>query len=319
MLPIQSILHPTDFSEGAAAALEHALHLARRHEADLHLLHVVPGLGEDPIRNAFDAAVEDNVFMRQLWAEADAQMKALVEAHRDRHVSLRRVLARGPAAGPIILEYAEAEAIDVIVMGTHGRRGLRHLLLGSVAEEVVHQAACHVMTVRGQEGPADEPRPIQRILVPLDLSEHSAPLLRTAREMAGGYGAELHLLHVIQPLPFPVSAMTPLSIYDLAPRIREEAQARLQALFEATPGPDVPALYHVVEGHPARTIVQMAAQEEADLIVIAPRGLTGVERFVLGSVAEHVVRAAACPVFVVKSEAFAATDAPAEAAGAYEK
>ncbi len=147
MLPIKKILHPTDFSDGAAAAFDHALHLARHHEAELHLLHVVPTFGEDTIRGAYEAAIDADAFFQKLWDEAEAQMRALVETHQHRDVPLRHVLARGAAAGPIILDYAEAEAVDVIVMGTHGRRGVKHVLLGSVAEEVVHQALCPVLTV----------------------------------------------------------------------------------------------------------------------------------------------------------------------------
>lgn len=307
MLPIEKVLHPTDFSDGAAAAFDHALHLARHFEADLHLLHVVPTFGDDPILGAYEAAVDDHAFFQELWDRAEAQMRALVETHRHRDVPLLHVLTRGAAAGPAILNYAEAEAIDVIVMGTHGRRGVKHLLLGSVAEEVVHRAPCDVLTVRRQQGPGDEARPLQRILAPVDFSEQAVPLVQAAKEVAGSYGAQLHLLHVMAPL-VPLAPFSPsLSIHDLVPDVTEKTQARLEALLQEAAGPDVPAEVHVREGHPARTIIEVSEAQRADLIMIAPRGLTGLERFFLGSVAERVIRTASCPVLVAKTATAAAS------------
>ena len=301
MLSIKKILHPTDFSDGAATAFEHALHLARHYEAALHVLHVAPIFGEDPIRRAYESAADDTSMLQERMDEADAQMRALIEVHPHRHVSLRRVLSRGAAAGPVILDYARAEAVDLIVMGTHGRRGVRHLLLGSVAEEVAHKASCHIMTVRRQEEPKAEPRPIQSIGVAIDFSDFAASVLETAKAMAASYGAMLHLVNVLQPLPLSLS-ITQKTLYDLVPDIAEQSRARLEELYAATPGPDVPATFHVVEGQPARAIVALAEERLADLLLIAPRGLTGVERLMLGSVAERVVRTASCPVFIVKTD-----------------
>jgi nucleotide-binding universal stress UspA family protein len=317
MLPIKKILHPTDFSTGAATAFDHALHLARHHEAELHLLHVIPTLGEDPIRDAYDEAAEDDAFAEHLRKQAEAHMHALAEDQPYRDVSLRRVLTRGAAAGPRILEYADAEDIDLIVMGTHGRRGVKHLLLGSVAEEVVHRASCPVLCVRHEEGPAYEARPIQRILVPLDFSNYAAPLLEAAKEMAGRYGAQLHLLHVIIPLSFPFSVTASLSIHDLVPHIIEQTQARLEALLQDTAGPDVSARVHVREGQPAPTIVEVAREQRADLIMIAPLGLSGLERFFLGSVAERVLRTASCPVLLARKDVLQKRDTTSESGTAH--
>ena len=313
MLEIKKILHPTDFSTHADVALDHALHLARQHEAELHLLHVMPTLGEDPLTGAFQASTEEDAFAEKLRAKAEAQMQALVESHRHTSVRLRRVLSQGVAAAPVILDYAQAEGVDLIVMGTHGHRGVKHFLLGSVAEEVVHQAPSHVLTVRRQKGAGDEARPIQRILVPIDFSAYALPLLKTAKELADGYGAQLHLLHVIKPLSFPVSITTALTIHDLIPGITEKTQARLDGFLQEAAGPAVPAEIHVREGHPSVVIIERAEALHADLIMLAPRGMTGLERYCLGSVAERVVRRASCPVFIAKAEVAEAAG-PGEAA-----
>ena len=88
----------------------------------------------------------------------------------------------------------------------------------------------------------------------------------------------------------------------------------MEELFLHTAGPDVPVEVHVREGYPARTIVEVAEEQLADLIMIAPRGLTGLERFFLGSVTERVIRTASCPVFVAWTEVPAAPNGAEEAA-----
>lgn len=300
MLSIHTILHPTDFSNGAATALDHAVHLARHFDAELHLLHVAPTFGDDPIHNAFESSVDGDDFLAEVWADADRQLKAVAAGLSTARIRMRRVLTRGAAAAPVILDYARSESADLIVMGTHGRRGLKHVLIGSVTEEVMHRATCHVLTVREQEGPRDEARPIQRLLVPVDFSALAGPLLQAARDLAGDFGARLDLLHVIKPLPFSVSLTTPVAIQELVPGIREDVYERLETLYRATKGHEVPVSVHVAEGQPASVILDMAAGQPFDLIMLAPSAMTGLERFFLGSVAERVVRGAPCPVFVAK-------------------
>ncbi len=300
MFAIKHILHPTDFSDGAATAFEQALHLARHFEATLHVLHVAPTFGEDPVKRAYEAATDDTSVLQTRMEEADAQMRVLTEGSPHPHVSIRRVLSRGAVAGPVILEYATAQPIDLIVMGTHGRRGVKRWLLGSVAEEVVHHAPCHVLTVRRQKEGEGEPRPIQRILVPIDFSDPAGRALQVAKAMASSYGAMLHLVYVLEPLTIPVSITRSVSIHDLVPDVIEKSRARLLAFYEGTPGPEAAVSYHIREGHPAQTIITEAEEHLADLILLAPKGMTGVERFLFGSVAERVVRTASCPVFIAK-------------------
>lgn len=299
MALIDTVLHPTDFSEGAATALEHALHLARHFEAALHVLHVLPTLGEDPVLNAYAAASGTEHFTQRLRADAEVELRALIE--RLSGVSVRQVITAG-IPGVAIADYAATHEVDLIALGTHGRRGVRRLLLGSTAEEVVHRASCHVLTVRRPHEPAAEPRPIQRLLVPVDFSDEALPLLRLARRLAASYGAFLDVLHVIKPLPFAVTFASPMTIHDLVPDAEQRSRARLEALFAEAGGAEdaPPVAFHVLEGHPARAIVRTAEEQQADLIVVAPRRLGSVEHALLGSVAEHVVRTAPCPVFVAK-------------------
>ena len=143
------ILVPTDFSAPSDAALAAAKELATRFEASLHLVHVL----EDPYAVAAYSAEALGYLppgIKESWhREADKQLNALLTpAERSAFRATTTVLFSGSAAGEIV-EHAQDNNINLIVMGTHGRGGLAHLLIGSVAERVVRTATCPVLTVRG--------------------------------------------------------------------------------------------------------------------------------------------------------------------------
>lgn len=143
MLSIQKILVATDFGEAAGAAVSHGLDLARHFDAQLFLLHVIADAGTSVTTFA---AVDQR--LEQAQADARRVLEGLVAAE-DR-VALRVQLATpvgwSPASG--ILEYAHFCHPDLLVIGTHGRRGLSHLLLGSVAEAVLRASPCPVLVIR---------------------------------------------------------------------------------------------------------------------------------------------------------------------------
>src|SRR5690606_34769986 len=113
-----------------------------------------------------------------------------------RDVVVKRAVVRDVAAAPAILQYARDQEMDLVVMGTHGRRGLRRLFLGSVAEEVVRLSVCPVLTVHA--GPIRSEALFGDILVPIDFSPHSKAALRAAASLAPELGASLDLLHVVE-------------------------------------------------------------------------------------------------------------------------
>lgn len=144
MLTLKRILVPTDFSECSDAAVQWSLELAREFDATLHLLHVV----EDPGSSSAAAAgfpLPLGEILDQFQAEGRKRLlQAVPEEAR------ARVIVACPVASPVaeILRYAQDEAIDLVVMGTHGRGFIAHALIGSVAERVVRRAPCPVLTVR---------------------------------------------------------------------------------------------------------------------------------------------------------------------------
>lgn len=160
MTPVQIILHPTDFSECSKCAFELASSLARDYNARLIVLHV--GVPPTPMVPDVMLAADTEAFEKNLSAQLDKIRPPEARIHCERRLDM--------AADAVaeILRVAEHEQCDLIVMGTHGRTGLRHVLLGSVAERVVRQASCPVVTIRspmrGLGGELGSPEIATRIL-----------------------------------------------------------------------------------------------------------------------------------------------------------
>ena len=307
MLHIEKILAPLDFSPCSDRALQQALELARRTGAVLHTL-FAEVLHGDPFGTPTQPATPA--------AKLRARIKQLIEeevplGYDPASVQMQHTVVRGLAPGPAILEYAEDKNIDLIVMGTHGRRGVRHLLLGSVAEEVVRLAPCPVLTVGGTAADARPFIPWQRILVPVDFSSHAREALVHAKALAGFFGAGVDLLHVVEDQLHPAFYNTgAFPVYAVQPVIRDRARVALERFYVETSGPEGPTQYAIQSGHAATEILRYAAAVESDLIVMSTHGLTGLEHFFVGSVAEKVVRAAPCPVYTVKAFARAGIALP---------
>ncbi len=143
--------------------------------------------------------------------------------------------------------------------------------------------------------------PVKKILAPTDFSEISLETLGTAAELARHFGAELEVLHVIPTVPaLPSDPHYNFEVPAYQEALRAEAEKRLAETVKSRVGPEIAARPRVSYGEPAREIVRVAEDDGADLIVIATHGLTGWQHLVFGSVAERVVRLAACPVLTIR-------------------
>lgn len=303
MFAHNKILVAHDLSPCAAQALPYAVDLAARTGSEVHLLFVEVLHGE-PYAPMWEEGVTPAYLREELSHAGQAAAGGVL-----RREQVKPVVARDLAPAPAILEYADRHDIDLIAMGTHGRRGVRHLVLGSVAEEVVRRAPCPVLTVRERQERVEAgfARPgggsPPRILVPVDFSPFASDAVRRARALAALFGAELDLLFVAEDRQVPVFNDTGLPAFmtlHLDDSIVEGAGEALRQLFQSTTGPDVPATYHVRHGHPAKEIVDFAEDFDAGLIVMGTHGVTGLAHFFLGSIAERVVRAAPCPVLTIR-------------------
>ncbi len=300
MLKIKKLLFPTDFSRCADQALKHAVFLAEKYEAEIHVLHAVTLFNDQPevVNDEFEETEE---MIKKLEDIAELQLNKVCDAHEEEDIKIIKTQSRGISAAPVILEYASENSIDLIVMGTHGRRGLGHFFLGSVAEEIVRMADCPVFTIR-EAKTLTSPKAKENILVPVDFSKYSKNALANANEIAKSYGAKIHLLHIIEETIHPAFSLSgKSSISDLVPGIEDDCRKRTEKMVKETVSSQIKYEIHVKGGRAASDIIGFAKENSTDLIVIATHGLTGLEHMLLGSVTEKVVRMAHCPVFTVKS------------------
>jgi nucleotide-binding universal stress UspA family protein len=162
MIAIKNVLVPTDFGEAALSALEYGRNIARTFGATLHVVYVVDNLAA---RVSLDYPHPLNLARMQTEMETEALMRleALVsdDDRRTLHAKCVRLTAMSPA--PAIMAYAIDAAIDIIVMGTHGRGRMAQLLMGSVAERIVRSAPCPVLVVRQPEREFIAPDALQTV------------------------------------------------------------------------------------------------------------------------------------------------------------
>jgi nucleotide-binding universal stress UspA family protein len=288
MLTIRRILFPTDFSDGAARAFPQAAHLADWHDAELHIVHVTGPQDEA------DTALPVSLDTFRDWLGQPSEDSLSLDA-----LSITQHQVESDAPPERLVAYAEDQDIDLVVMGTHGRRGVQRMLLGSVTEEVVRKAPCPVLTVRTD---ADETpgTAIRRILVPVDFSEASEIAVQHAKEIAQTYGAEIDLLHVVEEVVYP-------SAYGVEPPYvpSQSVVARVEKALGTMAREDIGYEHVQVSariGYAPLTILDHVESNDIDLIVLATHGRTGLDRMLLGSVAERVLRRAPTPVFIVKPD-----------------
>lgn len=302
-MSFRNILLPTDFTPHARSALKYAAAFARESRGRVVLFSVQ------------SAKVPANLMTLPERVLADQDTQWLLQLRREVQELLSDPMFDGLEVEPVIVEGEPATEIakavrdydiDLVTVVTHGRRGLARALFGSTAEEIIAEAPCPVLTVRPpqhdfieHQGSATEIR-LHRILLATNFRPSSLAATHQAREMARAYHAELHAAYVIGDYFEQISVMFPEGAISALTRMRGEVKQRMQAFaLEA----DGQLKTHVAEGRPYVEIVRLAAEIDADLIVIGTTvhaslfgGAPG-----LGSEIERVVRNAPCPVLCVPS------------------
>jgi nucleotide-binding universal stress UspA family protein len=303
MLKLERILCPIDFSESSRRALQYAKVLSAWYEAPLTVLHVCVDLPVFEMASPFGHTAAATVVLEE-------------EQLADRRLAVRRfvgddrvsiVVREGTDARAGILKEAAACGASLIVMGTHGRSGLEHMLLGSIAEKVLRKAPCPILVVPPHAEMVEvTASPVfKRIVCAIDFSTSSLLAVNWALELAQEADAKLTLLHSIE---FPVALREVVFSTDAdADRLHAAAEAeylrRLRALVPARARMYCTLTTSVNEGKPAREIARVAAAEHADLIVMGVQGRGAVDLMVFGSNTHAVIRSAACPVLVVPTPA----------------
>ncbi len=307
-MALERILVPVDFSSCSAAALRYAASLRERFDASLEVIHaceiphVVP---EETMILMGDASASLAVHFER---QASEQFERFLSTHATDVPHTHELRLGSPAA--TVREKISEGTCDLVVMGTHGRSGFERFMLGSVAERVVRSSPVPVLTVPAQERAGDDQGSPKHelpktILVGVDYEKASQQALRTAFELASGVGSRV-VAAFVWAAPYAPSAMGIETLgsapRDLFERVRQEAAQTMQTFVgeqKADVSGNVESECLVVSGDPRSKLAELAEKHHAEMIVVGTHNRTGLSRFLLGSVAEHLLRHAQCPVLAV--------------------
>jgi nucleotide-binding universal stress UspA family protein len=312
MVRIKKILCPIDFSKFSRHAFDRAVAIAKGHGASVTATHIVSTQASPMFPYMEPGGVEAFLLPEVDRQRLLGELKQFLAIDEPVGVSIDCEVLEAPSVYREILVQADRMSADLIVMGTHGRSGFQHLVLGSVTEKVLRTARPPVLTV----GAAADVVPaggtsFKRILCALDFSECSIAGLLYAASLAEPAAADLAVLYVVEwaPLGYDPLAGPPIDLAGF--RIEAESAGR-ESLHNvvADASPKARNVEEIVSsGNPHHEILRIAAERQSDLIVLGIHGRNPLDRMLFGSTAEPVVRRATCPVLTVRSEAHAASAA----------
>jgi nucleotide-binding universal stress UspA family protein len=296
-LKIKLILCPIDFSEFSVSAYQHALSVAEHYRAKLVAQHIVE-LWRHPAADFVASAGLYEEYSQALRESGKEQLQEFVKKHTNDEIQPELVVQTGVAADSI-LSFAQLQKADVIVMGTHGRRGFDRLMLGSVTDRVMRTAPCPVLVAskppQGSVAVGKERghvHHLSRILFCADFSENSEGALKYAISATAEYDAELTLLHVVEGVPSQAET--------------EEAMAaaaeRLDKLIPLEGRKTLKIKTAVRIGKPYAQIIQLALETQIDLVTMGVRGRGALDVAVFGSTTYRVMQLGSCPVLAVHSQ-----------------
>jgi nucleotide-binding universal stress UspA family protein len=283
---LRRILWATDFSPGSEAALEYAMAIARRYGAYLYLAHVVRP-------ESFDFVMPEavNAMLDDARRAAEDQMARLLVTGRLRGVSHQVVIGVG-MLWPVLSKLAEEHEIDMIVSGTHGRTGFRKLLLGSVAQEIFHNAPCPVLTVGPKvHSELGDTIPARRILYATNFSSAAECSARYAASLAQENQANLTLMHVVEQ----GDLFSPDRRMEVTASIGQQLRQLVPLESLTQHEPDIAVEF----GPPAEMILKVAEEVKADFIVLGIRRPAHQLGHPSSHTAYKVVCEAGCPVLTV--------------------
>jgi nucleotide-binding universal stress UspA family protein len=295
MTTINRILYATDLSSTSEPAWDEARRLGRLFNAEILLLHVVAPPLVVPVEGYFPPELYKEL-LRNARHDAEKGFDRLLGSVAGSGLKVRIRLEEGPPASRI-LEVATQEAADLLVVGTHSRTGLPRAILGSVADRLVRQATCPVLTVRPIPERAPR-REIRRICYATDFSPTARAAWPWVVAIASAAGAEVDLVHVTFE-PVADRHLSAEAIGRMAQLLREQGQIEVERFLERSTLPRERIHVRLSPGVPAEQIVHQAQAQGADLIVMGTHGWSGIVRWMLGSVAHHVIQTAPCPVLTV--------------------
>jgi nucleotide-binding universal stress UspA family protein len=298
MAEIRHILCPVDFSDTSSHALEHAFAFARWYRARVTVLHVL----NVPLPVMAVSGIPSGASSLPPFRPEDVtgEVQRFVTSTRGSDPRAADIVVVEGSAVREILERADQAAVDLLVMGTHGRGGFEALFLGSVTEKVIRSTHVPVLTVP----PAIEHVEsvvCKTILCPIEFSDASIRALEYALTLSKETDARLMLLHVIEPsgdVPEP-GELSLLTVEQYRRALEDDARRRLRSAVPGEASLWCTPEEHVASGKAYRVILDLAEQEKAEIIVMGVHGRGILNRRLFGSTTHHVIREARCPVLTL--------------------
>lgn len=287
----EKILVATDFSESSRSAWFAGLNLASRCLAKVDVLYVYTYM--QYVFSPDHYAVPDERWFRRLEEEMEKEYSQRLYSKSQRNILSSTSIPDG------ILEHAKKEACDLIVVGTHGRRALGRILMGSVTQELIRNSPVPVMVVKAIKNPEEHVQNYDRVLIPIDFSDMSMKALDYAIRFANFLKADVHVIHTVDtPAINNLRGMYPFP----ETMIPDTAELNVDlTLNKAMKDKDVVGNWKVATlfGDPAEEILNYAAQNNCGFIVMGTHGRKGFERTLLGSVTAVVASKSEIPVITV--------------------
>jgi len=287
MITIETILCPVDFFAASDAAVRYATALAGTYGAGIHLMHVVNVV---PV-SAYEYAADITQIMKSMEAGAEDEMVKLAATVQKAGINVKYQIRTGDVYEEIKQSIEDVKP-HMVVMGTHGRRGAERWFMGSTTEKLLRHSPVPLITINAAGEKAGGPH-FRRILVTTDFSEGTSDALAYAFSVAQENESQIMLLHVVHDA----------AAADVSGKYRESlvqgVQKQLDDLVptEAKAWCDVSTEVEI--GVPYRIIMRVLEDEKVDLLVMNIHGKGMLDRALLGSTAERVVRAAPCPVMLI--------------------
>jgi len=287
------VLCPVDFSDVSQHALDHAAVIAHRDQARLTVLYVyatLPTMDLPPL--VLSPAARQRIFddLRKMCATVPPEVRLDLRVEEAEYVHRT------------ILEERTTLGADLLVVGTHGRSGFKHLFLGSITEKLIRKSGCPTLVVppRAPDAAAGAAHRMSRVLCPIDFSGSSLNALAWARPIAADAGARLTLLSVVD-IGHELRDSALLVNVDVDALVRAaEADTRRRLAALAGTGESA-ADVDVAVGSAGREVLCRALRAQADLIVMGVHGRGALDLGLFGSTTHHVIRESVCPVLIVPS------------------
>lgn len=293
MKEFKHILFATDFSDCADHAFKEALYLAKVYDATLHILNVsllpvsFPYLEVDYNEEASRMFLEKHIakLMKEIKDSWDEEK---IKFHVDHAFEVSES----------IVDFSNKNEIDLIVMGTHGRSGFQHAMIGSITEKVIRKSELSVYVVHEKDDFVAFDK-IKEVCVPIDFSAHSKKALRFSSDLARKYHFHLNMLHVVPEMVQLHADATYIDIRQSFPQVLDEAMHHLNTYREKECADYGSVKMEVVAGDIVTELIKFIEESKMELVIISTRGLSEFKHFFLGSITERLLQKVKIPVFVI--------------------